>query len=485
MTATREDVLKAGEAGHRFLRGASIRSASYMVGLLFGATVTPFVTRHLGSVSWGRYVTVTSLLFIAVALTEGGLSNLGIREFSTEGRNARREYMRSLLGLRLVLSCIAAFGALAFALVASYKTVMVEGTAIACTGLFLTNIQATLAVVLTARLRLGWLAAIDLLTQTITALVMIALVIGGGSLLPFYGATSAAAVVTVTITAILVHKEISLAPAFHPRLWRQLMSESVVYAAATGLGVVYFQVVVIAVNLLSTPAQSGYFGLDFRVLSIVNGLPWLLVTGAFPILTRAARNDAARLQYALQRLFESGLMLGGILGLGLVLGAPAIVTIVGGNQYAGSVSALRILGAGIPATFLVATWAFALLSLERYRQLIIVNGLAVLLAAGLSVLLVPTHGAAGAAIVTASLEAILACGYAVILVRTRPELKPDLRLAPRIVLAFAIALTIGMVLPVSSTIATLCGLLAVLTLLKVLGLIPAEVVSAILHRRPR
>ena len=480
--AADHDVLESGDAGHRFLRGVSIRSLSYMFGLLLGATATPFVTRHLGSVNWGRYVTVTSLLFIAVALTEGGLSNLGIREFSTEGRTERREYMRSLIGLRLVLSCVGAAGALGFALLAGYRTVMVEGTAIACTGLFLTNLQATLAVVLTARLRLGWLAVTDFLAQAITAFVMLALVIDGQSLLPFYAATSVAAVVTLAVTVTLVRNDVTLTPAFDPRRWRNLVSESVVYAAATALGVVYFQVVVIAVNLLTTPVQSGYFGLGFRVLSIVNGLPWLLVTGAFPILARAAQGDAARLRYALQRLFETGLIVGGTMGLGLVLGAPVIVTIVGGSQYAGSVTALRILGAGIPATFLVATWAFALLSLSRYRQLIVVNGLAVLTAVGLCLALIPAHGAEGAAIVTASLEVALACGYGVTLVRSRPELRPALTLVPRTVLTFAVAIAVGVLLPVSSLVATVSALVVELVLLKVLGLIPAEVIAALTRR---
>ena len=67
-----EDLLATSAAGRRFLRGVSMRSVSYTASLLIGATVTPFITRHLGAVRWGEYVTVASLLAIAVALTEGG-----------------------------------------------------------------------------------------------------------------------------------------------------------------------------------------------------------------------------------------------------------------------------------------------------------------------------------------------------------------------------------------------------------------------------
>ena len=171
----------------------------------------------------------------------------------------------------------------------------------------------TLSVPVTARLRLGWLAVSDFTGQAVTALLMIALVIGGASLLPFYGVAVVTAAVTLTLMVALVRSEVSLRPSFSLRRWRALFSESFVYTAATTLGVIYFQIVIIAMSLISTKHQTGYFGLSFRALSIVNGVPWLLVASAFPILARAARDDQDRLRYALQRLFDGALVAGRLL----------------------------------------------------------------------------------------------------------------------------------------------------------------------------
>lgn len=474
-----EDLLGSAAAGRRFLRGVSLRSVTYTVGLVFGATVTPFVTRHLGPVGWGHYVTVTSLLFIAVALTEGGLSSMGVREFSTEGDHDRREYMRSLIGLRLVLSSAAAAGSVAFALIAGFDSVMVEGTVIGCVGLFLSNLQATLGVVLTARLRLGWLAVTDFVTQTVSAIVMIALVLDGAPLLPFYAATTIAAMCALTLTAILVQQDVSLRPAFDRARWRALASQSVVYAAATALGAVYAQVVVVAANLLTTKVQTGYFGLGFRVLTIVNGLPWLVVAAAFPILTRAAAVDSARLRYALGRLFEVGLLAGGTLSVCLVIGAPFIGSVVGGHGFHGATDVLRILGAGVPATFLVATWAYALLSLEAYRPLVIANGLAVAVAIGLCLALIPPLGARGAAIVTAALEYVLSGAYAVVLTRFGDLAAPDLARVARIIVAFACAFAVGLLVPGPSEIRLACALAALAIVVPALRLFPEEFVHAL------
>ena len=477
------DILASREAGGRFLRGSGMRVGAFGAGLAVGLIATPLVTRHLGPVGWGHFITVTSVIFIAAALTEGGVANLGVREFSTSGEHERRSFMSDLLGLRLALSLLGAAGAIVFALLAGYQHVLVLGTAIASLGLLLEGARVTLAIPLTARLRLGWLAISDFTGQAVTAVLMIALVVAGASLLPFYAVAVIVAAVTVTLTFSLVRGEVDLRPSFSPTRWRTLMSESFVYTAATTLGVIYFQVVIIAMSLISTKLQTGYFSLAFRALSIINGIPWLLVASAFPILARAARDDRDRLRYALQRLFDGSLVVGGFFSLCVVVGAQFAVDFIGGAKFQPSVEVLEILGAGAAGTFLVATWSFALLTLRLYRELIWINGVAVLLAVGLSAILIPADAARGAGIVTATLEVSLALAYGVVLSIRHPDLRPSLAQVPRVLLAFALAFGVAEVVPVYSLLAVLIGVLVLVVMLFALRVVPAEFLQAI-RRRP-
>lgn len=477
------DILASREAGGKFLRGGGMRVIAYGSGLLVGLASTPLVTRHLGATNWGHFVTVTSLIFIAVALTEGGVGNLGVREFSIGDDASRRAFMSNLLGLRIVLSLLGAAGAIGFALAAGYPRLLVEGTGLACVSLLLEGIRATLAVPLTARLRLGWLAISDFTGQFVTAVCMILLVVSGASLLPFFAVAILVGSITLTLTAILVRHEISLVPSFSRARWRSLMSDSLVYAAATALGAVYFRIVAVAMSLLASKLQTGYFDLSFRILDIINGLPWLLVASAFPILARAAHDDEERLRYALQSLFDGSVVVGAAITLCAVVGAPFAVEVVGGPGYRESVAALQILGIGITGTFLVATWSFALLTLRLYRELILVNGLIVALAVGLSLLLIPSHQAHGAAVVTATLEIALASGYGAVLSYRRPELRPSLRRIPRVLAALAVAFAVGEALPVSSVVATIAAALVMSGGLLALGAVPEEFLHA-LRRQP-
>lgn len=477
------DILASREAGGRFLRGSGMRVLAYGGGLLVGLASTPLVTRHLGPTDWGHFITVTSLIFIMAAITEGGVGNLGVREFSTGDNATRRSFMSNLIGLRIALSLAGAVGAIAFTLIAGYSRVLVEGTALAAVSLLLDAMRATLTVPLTARLRLGWLAISDFIGQFVTAVCMILLVVGGASLLPFYAVAAVAALATLTLTATLARHEISLRPAFSPARWRSLLSESFVFAAATTLGVIYFQIVVIAMSLLAEKSQTGYFSLSFRVLNIVNGVPWLLVASAFPILARAARDDHERLRYALQRLFDGSVVAGGFFSLCVVIGAPFAVKVIGGPKFEPSVEILQILGVGIIGTFLVATWSFALLTLRLYRDLIVVNALTVVLAVVLSVLLIPSHQARGAGVVTATLEITLAGAYAAVLCYRRPELRPSLQQLPRVALALAVAFAVGALIPVYSAIAVVVASVVLFACLLAFGALPAEFLQA-LRRRP-
>jgi O-antigen/teichoic acid export membrane protein len=471
-----EHVLDSRQAGARFLRGSSLRLVAFAAGLAAGLGATPFAVNHLGPAQWGQYATVVALMFIVAAVTEGGLGQMGVRELSVGAQSARWMFLRDLLGLRITLTLIGVTGAFCFSVAVGYDSVVVEGTAIAGAGLVLTAIAGTVALPLTAELRLGWLALVDFLPQLMTAITMIVLVAAGAGLLPFYAASVIAAGSALLATVVAMRGRSPLLPAFRPSQWRPLISQTVVYAAATATGSMYFRIALLATSILSTKTETGYFSLAFRILELTTVVPWLIVSSAFPILVRSAWNDRDRLRYALQRLVEGSLILGGWFSLCLVIGAPFAIHVLalGSQSFDPSVPVLRILGAAIPATFVLATYAYALLSLQLYRQLLIANVSIVLLALALSAALIPTLGATGAAVVSLTLEIALMCAYIYALARTHRELRPSLAGTERIILALIVAFLVGAVLASHPVIGVLVGSVTLGGALLLLRAVPAE-----------
>ena len=325
-----QDVLDSSEAGDKVIRGGATRTVAYMAGILLGLLSTPFMVRHLGVDDFGRFVTVGSLIFIATGLTEGGLSAIGVREYSTRGEAGRERLIRNLLGMRIVLTILAVAGTLLFGLAAGYDEVLLAGILISGAGLGLSNWFHVYVVPLTAWLRLGWLAALDLLRQAATSIVIVALVLAGAGLTPFFAAAPFATAIALLAIWLLVRGKAPTRAATDLAEWRVLLHDSLPYAAAIAVSVLYFRVGVILSSLISSEAQTGYYSLAFRIVELVSGVPWLLVGSAFPLLSRAAARDEERLRYALGRTYEVSLNLGAWMSLAIGLGAPFAVEVLGG-----------------------------------------------------------------------------------------------------------------------------------------------------------
>lgn len=479
------DILDSREAGGKVIRGGGLRIGSYVGGLMIGLISAPLLVRHLSIEDFGLFVTASSIVFVVGGITEGGLGNVAVRGYSVAEPTERERILDGLLGLRLALTAVGLIAAIAFTVIAGYPAAVTAGTAIAGLGLFLGAWQITLAIALQAQLRLGSLASVDMVRQVATTALIAGLVIAGAGLIAFYAVSPVAFALMLAATLFAVKGVVRLRPAVDLRRWGSLLRETALYAVATALGVVYFQIAIISVSLLSTETQAGYYGASFRVVELANGVPWILASSAFPVLARASHNDADRLRYATQRLFETALVAGGLFAVAIAVGAPFALAVIGGAKLDPAVPTLRILAAGVPFTFLIATWAFTLLSLHRTRALVVANGLAVLVALALTGLLVPTHGARGAAITTAALEITLATAYGVALTRSRRELRPRLTTLPRVLLASGAALAVGFLLPVPVVPATLLALAVYTTLALALGAVPAEIADALRKRLTR
>jgi O-antigen/teichoic acid export membrane protein len=477
------DTLESRESGDKIIRGGSLRIGSYVVGILVGLLSAPLLVRHLGVSDYGLYVTANSIVFVVAGLTEGGLASVAVREYATSGKDERRALLDSLLGLRFVLTLIGYLGAIAFAIIAGYPTVLVGGVIIAGAGMVIGAQQNTLALILQSELKLGTLAAIDMARQIGTTALIALLVIAGASLLPFYAVAPAGLVIALAVTMYYV-RDAKLRPRFNSQRWGGLLRQTGVYAIATALAVLYFQVAIISTSLLSNEHQAGLYGAAFRIVEIANGIPWLLAAAAFPLVAHAAHNDSERMRYAQSRIFDTNLIAGAFFAVVIAVGAPFAMRFIGGSKLDGAVPVLRTLAIGVPFTFMIATWAYALLSMRLHRPLLIANAAAVALALALSFILIPKYGARGSGWVTAALEVSLAIGYLICVVRADRELRPPLMGIVKVVPSAAIALAAGFLVPLSTVPATIVAATVYLGLILLTRAIPEEIAAAMKARWP-
>lgn len=469
-------MLDTRDAGGLVIRGGIVRAAGYVISTLIALVGVILLTRHLGVVDFGRFQTVISLITIVGTLTDVGMAALGVREYSQRTGADRDRLMRALLGLRVALTTLGVVLAVSIAAAIGYDRSLLLGTALAGAGLGLLVLLTTLTIPLVVGLRNVAVTAIDVLRQLLTVGAYAVLVAAGAGVVAFLGVAVPVGVVLVIVAAVLVRGQMPLRPALQPREWARLLRAAAAFAAATAVGTVYLYAAQILTAAVTNAEDTGLFSASFRVFVIAGAIPGLIVSVAFPLLSRAARDDHDRLAYAVQRLLDASSVVGLAAALGVVLGAPVIIDVMAGSSFAGAVAPLRILGVTMTATFVLAPLGFALLSLHLHRELLIANSTALVVTLGGVTSLAAAFGPEGAALGTVLGETTLAISYLIALRRKAPSVAPGFGSALR-ALAVALPCAALALLPAPALVVTVVGLGAYTLLALLVRAVPEEILE--------
>jgi O-antigen/teichoic acid export membrane protein len=431
---TTPDLLSTPEAGGRVVRGGLVRGLGYGVGTLLAAGTAVFLLRHLGRDDFGRYGTVAALLGVVSGISDAGLTAVGARELALAHAGERARLMRNLVSLRLAITPVGIAAAAIFALIA-YDRTMFWGTLLGGLGVLLINTQATMMMPLSVDLRLGAVTAFEVLKAALTFAAVVVLVAAGSSLLPFFGAQIPVGALVILLTPLVVPLRRGLVPGFDRAVVVGLLRQALPLAVALTMNVIYFRVLMIMTSLLASRTATGYFATSFQVFAVLFSLPLLVLSTALPLLSVAGRDDDSRLAFGLQKMTEVSLAASVVFVLVIFALAPTLIPLLGGDQYRGAVSVLRIQSFALIAVFVGQVWQLGLLSLRRQSALAWANAGALAIVLALGGIFIPLWGANGAAVAAVVSETCLAILVYVFLRRTAPAVAPRAGLTPRVLAA--------------------------------------------------
>lgn len=178
----------------------------------------------------------------------------------------------------------------------------------------------------------------------------------------------------------------------------------------SGIAVVgFYQIDQVLVRILAGPAANGLYGAATRVVFAANTLGALVVLAGYPELARLHEDFAGFRHrfWAMVRL--AGSVSAAVTVVTMLLARP-VVAVLYGAEYAGTIPLLRILAPVVLFDALVVAGIYAGNALGREKR--VLGVVATLFAANVlaNALLVPTFGAAAAAWISVTGEALLAVG---------------------------------------------------------------------------
>jgi len=403
-----EDALTSPGAGGKVIRGSATRVAANLAGVVLGLVTATLLLRHLGVAESGRYVTVMSLVGIAVSVVDTGLNTTASSEMARRESSARRELLANVLGQRLIVAPLSMVAIVAFAVIAGYPSSMVAGTALAGAGTFIVAVATALLVPLTVQLRNTGVAFVEFLRQIVTLAGVALLVALGASLTPFFAVQIAVGVAVLGTTLVLVGRRGLVRPRLDRAPQRTLLRTALPIAAALALGQVYLRLVILLMSLISSPIETGYFGGSLRAMEAIIIVPGIVAAVALPLLAAAARDDLARLRYAVEGLGRGVVIAGVLVVLVMFRAAEPLMAAIGGAEFRPSGAVLRIQVGALLFLALYQIWSVALIALGRQRDLILANALALVGISIFAAALVPPFGAEGGAAASVLGDALLA-----------------------------------------------------------------------------
>jgi O-antigen/teichoic acid export membrane protein len=487
-----ESDLEAGspvtsDAGELAIRGGAIRVVGYALGVVVSLGTATILVRYLGVPNFGRFVTVTSLIALIGGVTEAGIYVYGIREFGAREEPDRRDVMASLLATRLTLTLVGIGLAVSFALGVGYSDVLVLGTLVAGAGLLVQVVADVLSISLQAQLRLGRLTIVDLTRRLLALLLVGSLALLGVSLLPLLAVSAVSGAMALALLAWMVRSSIRIRLSFNWRTWRDLFAETSVYAVAMSIGAIYFYVTVLVMSLIASANQTGLFATSFRVIQVALGIPVLLLTAIFPLMSRERSANDPGAGEIVGKVFTVAVICGVWMSLTMALGASFIIGVIAGGKGPGAIPVLQIQAAVLTASFISISSALGLVSLRRYRTMIIAFSSALGVNVVLGLLLIPTLGARGGALADVITEALIAIGLTAVLMRAVPRHQIRASVVPPVLLAAGLSATVWLV-PIGSVARVVVATIIYFGVLLLMGAIPGEVTEAArrlrLSRRP-
>lgn len=376
----------------RLLRGTGLRLAGQGLGGLASIAVLPFLIRHLGVAEFGRYVAVLSVVSVAALASDIGLTGLALRDAAVTSGDRRAELISGLLGIRLAVAALGVAAATGFAAAAGYGDDVVLGAALASLGLFPQIYADMVVVALLVDSGFGRATVIETTRSVISSALIIALVIAGAGVGWFLAAWAAAAVVAAGTAARLGRGSVSLAWPSRAAA-RRALSGSAGYALATALHVVYFRAIMLVLAARGRASQAGAYAAVFRITEFLGAAAGGAAGNATPMLARAGgRSSVAWRLIAVAAAF--GLLVGGV----LALIAPLVMRALGGAELEASADVLRLQAVAAGLMFPAFAAGAALFTQHRYRAMVLANGTALAVAVVAALVLVPDHGAKGAAL---------------------------------------------------------------------------------------
>lgn len=363
-----------------------------------------YLARVVGPRGFGYVEFAGSTLLCAGLLVDQGFSPFGAREIA-KAPTSTGSWVSQIVLARFLLALVAYVAIVMFALMLNHPTVVTR--LLLVYGFSLLGMPLLLQWVFQGQDQMHIVAAIQLIRQTIFAVVIFAFVRSADHI-EWVAVAEVAGVIGAAIFGVSVYQSrfgsiLVRRVRISPRLFRE--------GVPIGLSQVFWMVrmfgATVALGLIATAPDVGYFGAAMRILVALHAFIYLYYFNLLPSLSRAWQHGGGDMERMIARSLHGLAWASLLVGSIWVLLAPLVITSVYGGSFAPAGATLQVLaGVGV-AALLNGHYRFALIAAGRQTS----EMMSQIIGSVLAVILIPVGyvliGPSGAAVALATAELVV------------------------------------------------------------------------------
>ncbi|MEZ4681183.1 MAG: flippase [Caldilineaceae bacterium] len=365
--------------------------------------LTIFLPRYLGAAGIGKLQFALSLWMIVGMLIAFGTGTLLTKEIARAPQKTA-ELLSAVFTLRILLFGLGYVATVALLRWLDYpadtlNVVYIVGIA-NLIDQFATACQAALQGLEEMRI----LSTGNIVGKTIDTVLGIVLLLSGWGLYAIAGLLIVSTTIRLLVQLLYLNRLHPLRLSFRlATLWR-MSTAGLPYLMSSIFLVGYLQMNVLIISFLLNEEAIGWYSAADRLFNTLLFIPTVFMMAIFPVFSRMMISDTDHLQRLMGKSFDSLLLLGVPIGMGMTIVAGPIVTALFGREFVNSGPILAVLGIALIFMYQNVLLGQYLISIDRQNAWTVVMAISTVLLISLDLFLIPwshqrwANGAIGGAL---------------------------------------------------------------------------------------
>ena len=390
----------------RIIKNTIVLFLGSAIGNLLSFFLIVIIARYLGPVGVGQYSFIFAFAYLIILLGHPGLEYLIVKEVPGNSR-LMPQYGANILCMKIIFATVAVSVTVFFSLFVDKSALVIHSLLIVCIIYGINVVGSAFAGVLHANQRMDLTSLAEVAERGIGLILGVIFLYLTRSLLYLVLALLFSRLIREVLYFLFSRKYFTPKFGFAFGLWKKLFLKSLPFSLSMAFLYIYYRIDTVMLSLMVNDQVTGWYNAAYRLIDVVNYIPFLIVTAILPPMARSSKKDHELLIDIFNRSLRYLVLLSIPIGVGIFWLSPRIILFVYGGGFGNAALALRILIWAEVIVFVNYLCGHLLNVIDRQRVFTTIIGITAGFNIILNFILIPKYTYMGAGIATLVSEVLI------------------------------------------------------------------------------